>query len=256
MKEIKITNYVFKFNNKINLISIEEYFGYQNENTKIKLLIDERFVEKEVKYINHSSSKLVFDNLVITDECLELHFDELNVVINVDSKELLTEYEKQTKGKNNYILFEETKFTGRINENDFSGKLIIDFESIINISDDYYKIYCIDFTEFSGRFNMLAYDYKTSDIVLKYKDSEFKNKKVSNVKIVRFFKLSSYKLIVSGNYYWKINIKVNKTFKSNPSLIPFKYQKGTINLIMKKNLFKTNLDAIGKEILLISYKYI
>ncbi len=256
MKEIKIINYVFKFNNKINLISIEEYFGYQNENTKIKLLIDERFVEKEVRYTNHSPSKLVFDNLIITDENLELHIDDFDVEINVDNKELLIEFEKQNKGKNNYILFEEIKFYGRINGNEITGKLIIDFESIINISDDYYKMYCIDFTEFSGSFNMLAYDYKTPNIVLKYKDSEFKNKRVSNVKVVRLFKLSTYKIIVSGNYYWRINIKVNKTFKSNPSLIPFKYQKGTISLIMKKNVFKTNLDAVGKEILLISYKYI
>jgi hypothetical protein len=117
-------------------------------------------------------------------------------------------------------------------------------------------MYCIDFTEFSGSFNMLAYEHKTPCVVLKYKDSEFKNKKISNVRVAHFFKLTTYKLIVSGNFYWKINIKVNKTFKSNPSIIPFKYQKGTLNLIMKKNLFKTNLDAVGKEMLLISYKYI
>ena len=76
------------------------------------------------------------------------------------------------------------------------------------------------------------------------------------MRIARIFKLSTYKFIVSGNYYWKINIKTNKTYKSNPSIIPFKYQKGTLSLIMKKNLFKTNLDAVGKEMLIISYKYI
>jgi hypothetical protein len=46
-KEIKILNYVFKYKEKINLISIEEYYNYQNENAKIKLIIDNEFYEKE-----------------------------------------------------------------------------------------------------------------------------------------------------------------------------------------------------------------
>jgi hypothetical protein len=102
---------------------------------------------------------------------------------------------------------------------------------------------------------MTSYDHKSPYINLVYKDTEFKNKKLANVRVAKFFKLSTFKLIVSSNYYWKVNLKVNKVYKSNPSLIPFKYHKGQLTLQMKKNLFKTNLDAISQEMLLISYKY-
>ena len=44
-KEIKIINFVFKYNGKINLLSIEEYLNYEEEG-KIKLLIDDKYIEK------------------------------------------------------------------------------------------------------------------------------------------------------------------------------------------------------------------
>ena len=103
---------------------------------------------------------------------------------------------------------------------------------------------------------MVSYDQKTPNIILKYKDSVFKNKKQSNVRIIKLFKTSKYKLIVSGNYYWRINMSSIKTYKSNPSVIPFKYHKGNIRLVMKKSLFKTNLKALGSDMLMITYKYI
>ena len=62
-----------------------------------------------------------------------------------------------------------------------------------------------------------------------------------NEKIIRFAK--------------QFMIIIKEVYKSNPSLIPFKYHKGQLTLQMKKNLFKTNLDAISQEMLLISYKY-
>ena len=36
-KEIRIINYVFKINNKTNLLSLEQYFNYQTKIGKIKL---------------------------------------------------------------------------------------------------------------------------------------------------------------------------------------------------------------------------
>lgn len=255
-KEIKIINYVFKYKEKLNLISIEEYYNYQSETAKIKLLIEDQFYEKNVKITNHTKDKLIFDDLIITKNNIELYIDKYHIIIDINNAELLQEFEKENKGKNNYILFEQNIFTGMINEEEVGGKIFVDFESLVNVGDDYYKIYSIDFVEFSGCFNMISHDYKVSNILLKYKDTEFKNKKIANMRNVALFKLSTYKFIISGNYYWKVNLKVNKTFKSNPATIPFKYQKGNLYLLMKKNLFKTNLKAIGKEMLLISYKYI
>ena len=43
--------------------------------------------------------------------------------------------------------------------------------------DDYYKIYSIDFKEFSGSFTMTSYDHKSPYINLVYKDTEFKKKR-------------------------------------------------------------------------------
>lgn len=255
-KEIKIINYVFKYKNKLNLISIEEYLNYDGESSKLKLIIDEKYIEKDIKQASHSSDKLVFDDVIINANSVELYVDEFHILLNVDNKDLLIEYQKVNKGKNNYILFDCSKYFGSINDVEVSDKIIADFESLTNISDDYYKIYCIDFSEFSGSFSMISYDYKAPSVFLRYKDTEFSNKKPSNVRKAHIFKLSTYKLTISGNYYWKVNLSVNKTFKSNPSIIPFKYQKGSLSLIMKKNLFKTNLRANSKEMLIITYKYI
>ena len=254
-KEIKIINYVFKYKDKINLISIEEYINYEEE-AKVKLIIDDKYIEKKIKSISHSDERLIFDDVIISFDSMELYIENYHIKFNINGKELITKYNQKSTGKNQYALFENSKFTGYINEQEFSNKLFLDFESIIEISDDYYKIYCIDFAEFSGSFNMVSYNQRTPNIVLKYKDSIFENKKLSRVKIYYIFKMTKYKLTVSGKFYWKINMTVNKSYKSNPSIIPFKYQTGNLYLLMKKNLFKTNLKALGKEMLLITYKYI
>lgn len=254
-KEIKIINYVFKYKSKINLISIEHYNGFETENSKIKLLLEDNFYEKNIRIINVNKEKLIFDDLIITSKGLELYFDNHYLNLNVNNKELLEEYNQSSKNKNHYFLSKETIYSGVIDSEELIDKLFLDYESIVNISDNYYKLYTIDFLEFSGSFNMLAYDRKVPNIHLKYKETDFINKKVLNNRYVNFFKMSTYKFIISGNYYWKINVKVKKTFKSNPSVIPFKYQKGVISLVMKKNLLKTNFKAIGNEMLLISYKY-
>lgn len=254
-KEIKIINFVFKYKEKLNLISIEEYLNFEEE-AKIKLLFDDKYTQKKIRNISITNDKLIFDDVIITVDSMELIMENYNIKFNINCKELIEEYNKVNKGKNNYILFENQRYSGIINDNEVSDKLFVDFESMVEISDDYFKIYCIDFNEFSGCFNMVSYDRRTPNVILKYKDSIFKNKKLSNVRIVNLFKMTKYKLVVSGNYYWKINMSVNKTFKSNPSIIPFKYQKGNLRLIMKKSLFKTNLKALGKDMLLITYKYI
>ena len=254
-KEIKIINYVFKYKDKINLISVEEYINYE-EDAKIKLIIEDKYIEKKIRNITCSEEKLIFDDLIITLDSMELYIENYHIKFNIPGKDLISEYNKQAKGKNMYQLFENSKFNGFVNNDEFCDKLFLDYESISEISDDYYKIYCIDFLEFSGFFNMVSYNKKTPNIILKYKDSVYKNKKISNVRISKVFKITKYKLTVSGNYYWKINISPNKTYKSNPAVIPFKYQMGNLCLLMKKNLFKTNLKALGKDLLLITYKYI
>jgi hypothetical protein len=254
-KEVKVVNYVFKYKDKLNLLSIEQFVNYQTEINKIKLLILDKYIEKEVKDFNIENDKIVFDNLIITKNNIEVYIDEYHLNFNLDNSNLLNEFQKVNKGKNNYIMFDVYNYNGYINDEEVSDKIFVDFESITTILDDYYKIYSIDFKEFSGSFTMTSYDHKSPYINLVYKDTEFKNKKISNVRVAKFFKLSTFKLIVSSNYYWKVNLKVNKVYKSNPSLIPFKYHKGQLTLQMKKNLFKTNLDAISHEMLLISYKY-
>lgn len=255
-KEIKIINYVFKFKGKLNLISLEHYHNYFGECDKIKLIIFDRYIEKNVKNLTITENKLVFDDLVITKNNLEFFIEDYHFNLNVDNSELLLDFQKANKGSNTYKMFDVHKYDGKINEEEVNDKIYVDLESITEILDDYYKVYSIDFLEFSGSFTMVAYDRKCPNIKLIYKDTEYKNKKIANVRDVKFFKLSTIKLIINANYYWKVNLKVQKVFKSNPAIIPFKYHKGQLMLKMKKNLFKTNLDAVCKEMLVISYKYI
>lgn len=254
-KEIKIINYVFKYKGKLNLISIEHYDNYYGESDKIKLLMLDRYIERVVKISNLTVDKLVFDDLIITKDSLELYIEDYHINFNIDNSQLLLDYQKSYKGSNIYQMYDVFKYKGTINDEDVEDKLYVDLECIFEILDDYYKIYSIDFSEFSGSFTMVAYDRKCPNIKLIYKDTEFKNKKSANIKNVKFFKLSTVKLVVNANYYWKVNLKVQKVFRSSPAIIPFKYHKGQLILKMKKSLFKTNLDAIGKEMLLISYKY-
>lgn len=255
-KEIKVINFVFVVNGKINLVAIEQFINYDLENAKVKILFDEKYTEMNINYIKIEENKLIFDNVIITPTELEIHYEKLNLLIKIDNSELIKEFVKESKGKNNYILFDERKYEGKINDVNYTDKIMIDFESIINICDEYFKIYCLDFENFSATFTMIGHDYKSPSIYLKYKDSEFKNKKTANIYEEKILKLSKYKYIVRSSNYWRLNVRTNKTFKANSSIIPFKYQKGTLRLIMKKNLFKNNLNALGKEILFITYKYI
>lgn len=254
-KEIKIINYVFKYKNKICLISIEQYLNYFTEKSKIKLLIEDNYFEKDIKNITVLPNKLIFDDLILTEYFLEYKTQEYTIKINTNNIDLINEFQNTSKVKNTYTLINNETFYGVINNEDIFDKIFVDFERIENIVDDYYKIYSIDFIEFSGVFNMIIYDEKTPHVLLRYKDNDYKNKKTSKVK-KSIFKFCTYKFKSSCSFYCKLKIKVNKTFKSNPAIIPFKYQKGVFSLIMKKNLFKTNLLASGKEILVISYKYI
>lgn len=254
-KEIKIINYVFKYHEKINLVSIEQYIKYPNERCKIKYVIDDKYFEKEINIKSETIERIVFDNLVISEGLLEANFDDYKIKIKVDNREIINEFLKKNNGKNNYLLSKNETFTGYINEEEISGKIIIDFENIATIVDTYYKVYIIDFSEFVGCFSLMVYDRKTPSIFLKYKDQEISNKRIYSVRDCKFFKLYNYKLIISGNSYFKVRIKVGKIFKSNPGIIPFKYNKGTLYLTMKKHLFKTSLRATGNQTLLISYKY-
>lgn len=255
-KEIKIINFVFIYNARLNLISIEQFIDYDLENAKIKILFEDKYIEKKINNVKIDANKLVFDNVIITPTELEMHYENIDLIFNIDNNELIKEFNKESKGKNNYIIFDERKYEGKINSISITEKIIIDFESIVTICDEYFKIYCLDFVDFSATFTMVCQDFKSPSIYLKYKDSEFKNKKIANVYEEKLLKLSTHKYIVRGQNYWRLNIKTNKKYKAESSIIPFKYQKGTIRLIMKKNLFKKNLNALGKEILFITYKYI
>lgn len=255
-KEIKIINYVFKYKDKINLVSIEEYINYPMECSKVKYIIEDKYFENSVVNKNISEDRLMFDNLTITEDFLEFVSTDYRLKLRIDNQELLNNYFKKNKGKNDYLLTKNERYFGTINEEEVSGKIFVDYESISTILDTYYKIYTIDFLEFNGCFNLVVYDKKTPNIYLRYKDLEIFNKRICSVKKHRIFKMSTYKLTISGNNFWKVNLKVNKSFKSNPSVIPFKYQKGILSLVMKKHIFKTSLRTMGNEMLLISYKYI
>lgn len=254
-REIKIINFVFKHKDKINLLSIEEYRNYNLTNAKIKLLYENEYFEKEVEIIGHDQDKLVYGDLIIEKEQLECYIGKHHIVLKIDNNELFEEFMKASTNKNNYKLLDINTYFGIVNDVDVSGKCIVDYEIIKLIPDEYYKIYALDFINFSGMFTMLMNDDKGINLSLSYKDEEFKNKKPLKVCNVEFFKLSNVKLKISGNYYWKVNISNNKTYRSNPSVIPFKYQKGTLKLEMKKNLFKTNLKAETNDVLLITYKF-
>ena len=237
-KEIKVINIVFSVNNKLNLISIEQFINYDLENAKIKFLLEDKYIEKKVYNMKLSDANLVFDNVFISPTEIEVHYDNIDLTFKVNCLELIKEFLMESKGKNHYILFEESKYEGKLNGIDVSGKLFLDFERIVNICDEYFKVFCLDFNDFSGVFTMVSQDFKSPNIYLKYKDCEYKNKKTSTIYEEKILKMSTYKYIVRSSNYFKLNIKTNKTYKAESSIIPFKYQKGSIRLVMKKNLFK------------------
>ena len=105
-KEVKVVNYVFKYKDKLNLLSIEQFVNYQTEINKIKLLILDKYIEKEVKDFNIENDKIVFDNLIITKNNIEVYIDEYHLNFNLDNSILFNEFQKVNKGKNNYIMFD------------------------------------------------------------------------------------------------------------------------------------------------------
>lgn len=253
-REIRIINYVFKINDKINLISIEQYSNYQQNPAKIKLLYGNEYLEKEILNVILEPNKLSFDDSKIAADMIEVNIGTYSIKLNIDNKDLLNEYQKSTV-KNYYKLFESNMFYGKINEEEVTGKLFLDYEILKTIPDEYYKMYAIDFINFHGIFSFLSHDGKGITLNLSYKDEVFKNKKVLNVKKINLFKLSNVKLKCSGHCLWTINYNQVKVFKAMPSIIPFKYVKGNLILKMKKNLFKTDLNAMSKENLLITYQF-
>ena len=76
------------------------------EESKIKLIIDEQYYEKDIKVTNHTKDKLIFDNIIITRNTIELALDKIHVILNVNNLELLNEYFKSNKGKRRWELKE------------------------------------------------------------------------------------------------------------------------------------------------------
>ena len=253
-KEIRIINYVFKINNKTNLLSLEQYFNYQTKIGKIKLLYENEYSEIDVMNIEKNINKINFDNSSINVDSLDIIVGTYHLKLNLDNKELLNEYQKSNV-KNFYKLFNIINFYGSINENEVQGQMFIDYGVLKTIPDEYYKLYSIDFIDFNGHFSFVSHDGKGMNLALSYKDEEYKNKKVLNIKQTRLFKFSDIKIKCSGHYLWTINVNNQKTFKSNPSIIPFKYIRSNLLIRMKKSLFNTDLKATSKDNLLITYKF-
>lgn len=253
-KEIRIINYVFKVKDIINLISIEQYYNYNDVSAKIKFIYKNEYFEKEIYNVNCESNKIILDDSSISNEILEIKIDKHYIKLYIDNKELLTEY-KKTNIKNNYKFFNTNIFSGKINDEEINGKILSDYEVLKTIPDEYYKLYTIDFLNFNGAFNFLFHEGKGIHLKLTYKDEEYKNKKVLNVRKIIFFKMCNIKLKCSGHYLWSIKFNKTKVYKSLPSIIPFLYIKGNISLIMKKHLFQTDLIANSAENLLISYHF-
>ena len=253
-KEIRIINYVFKIKEKINLISIEQFQDYQEAPAKIKLILGNDYFEKIINNVNIQNDKLCFDESIINLDSIDIKLENHQIKLKINNKELINDYQK-TNIKNNYKNYDLNIFDGKINEEEVSGKIFLDYEVIKTIPDEYYKIYTIDFENFNGSFNSLFHDEKGIYLNLMYKDEVFKNKKVLSVRKNDFFKLSNIKLKCSGHFLWTININQIKRFKSLPSIIPFKYVKCNTVLQMKKKLFKTDLKALSKENLLITYQF-
>lgn len=253
-KEIRIINYVFKIKDVINLISIEHYHNFQDVLAKIKFIYKNEYFEKEVLNINSDLNKISLDDSSITNECLEIKIDKHQIKLYIDNKELLEEY-KKSNIKNNYKLINSNIFRGKIDEEEISGKILVDYEVLKNIPDEYYKMYTIDFINFNGIFNFLFHEGKGIHLNLTYKDESYKNKKVLNVRKINFFKICNIKLKCSGHYLWTIKFNKTKTFKSLPSIIPFLYIKGNATLNMKKHLFQSDFNANSSENMIITYHF-
>lgn len=253
-KEIRIINYVFKVNGKINLISIEQYHNYQQKPAKIKFLYGNDYLEKEISDVNISQNKIIFEDTIITPNMLEVNIGTNHLKIYINNQELINDFHK-TNVKNYYRQYDGNVLNGLINEEEVTGKIICDYEVIKTIPDQYYKLYAIDFLDFNGNFNFLLHEEKGINLNLSYKDENYLNKKTLNAKKIKVFKISNIKLKCSGHFLWTINIKQIKSFKAMPSIIPFKYVRCNILLRMKKKLFKTDLKAISKENLLITYQF-
>ena len=81
-KEIKIINFVFKYKEKLNLISIEEYLNFEEE-AKIKLLFDDKYTQKKIRNISITNDKLIFDDVIITVDSMELIMENYNIKFNI-----------------------------------------------------------------------------------------------------------------------------------------------------------------------------
>ena len=254
-KEIKIINYVFKVNKSMVLLSVENYINYNNTEIKVKLLHNDEYLENSIIDYNATENFLIFKDFKIYKDYIEVEVGSHKIKINVDNTLLLNDYQTENN-KNTYTLYDTDYYNGVFDGEEVSGKIYCDYEVIKMIPDNYYKIYVIDFEEFSGMFSMTTNDIKVINVNLKYKDVEFKNKRVLYLKDVKFFKTSSIKLKASGHFYWQIKFKEKKSIKANASIIPFRYLKGSLSLVMKKKLFKDSLNALCKDALVICYKYI
>ena len=74
-KEIRIINYVFKVKDIINLISIEQYYNYNDVSAKIKFIYKNEYFEKEIYNVNCESNKIILDDSSISNEILEIKID-------------------------------------------------------------------------------------------------------------------------------------------------------------------------------------
>ena len=254
-KEIKIINYIFKIDKKICFINVEKYENYNGVESKLKFLYNDEYIEEYIYNYQITDTCILFDDFKIYKDYIELNTSNHQIRLNINNELLISDFLKQSS-KNSYILYEENYMTGIIDKEEVKGMIFSDYEVIKTIPDNYLKFYVIDFEEFKGMFSVLCNDNKVISINLKYKDVEFKNKRVLYLNNVKIFKRASIKLKISGHFYWTIKFKENKNIKANPSIIPFKYSNGNLLLFMKKKLFKQNLKATCKNAFVISFQYL
>ena len=251
-KEIRITNFIFRNNNHINLLSIEEYLNYGFTKSKLKMIINGEYNEYVINILNVGNDKIEYDILSISPDKLSLNTENLFLEFKLDNTKLIKEYMRQTK-HNTYIFLADSYYEGIIDENEVKDRILIDYEVITEVMDYGYKIYSIDFSEFNGSLAIASINRKLKNLYLAYKDIEYQTSKNAYIKTHKGSQI--HRLRIYEKSYWKIKIQTIKRFKSTKAVIPFSYFIGSVSIVRKKALFKPNLKASNNEILMIHYEF-
>lgn len=250
---IKVIDIAFFAYDSPAILRIEVY--PDNHDSRVKLLIDNNYYEESIEKIVITDTEMLFGPVEIKVLGIKANMGGFALKFYIDAKQLFEDYNHFTN-KNSFSDYSPQKINIKINDEDFVSDAFFSYEYLIDIYDEYYKLYSLGFASFKGMFFLRAAEKKLLNILLCYKDSIYRNKHWQSFKNKRWYKKKCFYFKVNGSYLWKIKIQANNTFKSNAAIIPFKMLTGELLLERRKKLFTPDLKATSTKILLINYQYV